>query len=79
MKNTIDANIRDYWNDLIRNLEENTWIQDIIPSKTNTSFSDSEISQKQEIRGRKIFSKGAYGPVSVPQGYFQCDEVAKGH
>jgi hypothetical protein len=64
VKNIIDANIRDYWNSLIRDLEENTWIQDIIPSKTNTSFSDSEISQKQEIRGREIFSKGAYGPVS---------------
>jgi hypothetical protein len=45
-------------------LEENTWIQDIVPSRDNTSFSDSEISQKQKIRDRKIFSKGAYEPVS---------------
>jgi S-adenosylmethionine:tRNA ribosyltransferase-isomerase len=37
MQNTIDANIRDYWNNLTRDLEENDWIQDI-------SFSEQDLS-----------------------------------
>lgn len=55
MKNTIDANIRDYWNDLIRNLEENTWIQDIIPGKTNTSFSEISFSTSIYITPGYVF------------------------
>ena len=49
IQNQFDANIRNYWNTLIQDLEENTWVQDIVPIKANTSYSDSEIIQKQEI------------------------------
>ncbi len=44
IQNSIDANIRDYWNTLIEDLEENDWIDDIILNNTNTPYSDSGIS-----------------------------------
>jgi S-adenosylmethionine:tRNA ribosyltransferase-isomerase len=42
--NSIDANIRDYWNTLIQYLEENDWIHDIVLNNTNIPSSDSGIS-----------------------------------
>ena len=39
----------------------------------------NEIFQKQEVQGGENFSKWAYNEISVPQEYFQCDKVAKGH
>jgi hypothetical protein len=54
--NQSDANTRKYWNTLTEQIEKQDWIHDAVIYDGNGRF--SEISQKQEYRGRKNFSKG---------------------
>ena len=72
-----DANTRKYWDCLTKLLKTQDWIHDI--TVESNSINRYEIPQKQEIRGREDFSNWAYEWISVPQGYFQCDKVAKGY
>lgn len=64
LKNTIDANTRNYWDTFTERLEKHDWIHNIVEYNRNSHF--SEIYQKQEARGSSAQrdSKGAYEPVS---------------